>query len=127
MMEAKQRSALELIGSLGIDEIMLKPKKRYLRNNQVCVGDVDMAGIVDAKKGVLATRMLAFVFRGLSTSLTFPVGYFFVNQLTTEQLAKITRDVIKKVEEAGFKIIRLVADNASVNTKMFRLLDESKN
>ena len=86
-----------------------------------------MAGIVDAKKGVLATRMLAFVFRGLSTSLTFPVGYFFVNQLTAEQLAKITRDVIKKVEEAGFKIIRLVADNASVNTKMFRLLDESKN
>ena len=85
-------------------------------------GDPNMGGLVPCKDEKLANKMLAFCIRGLSTYMTFPVGYFFVKKLKAHQLRLLTLHVMAKVEEHGFKVTRLVADNAATNTSMFSML-----
>ena len=121
-LEVALMTELEKLGSLGFDEVMIKPGEEYLKNYDVLVGGVDMAGIVPVPEGRVATRTLAYVFRGLGTNVSFPVAYFFVDKMTAEELLTLTLHVIEKVEATGLKIVRLEADNHATNTKMFRLL-----
>ena len=51
------------------------------------------------------------------------MAYSLVNQLTAEELHDLTCHVIKEVEQTGYNIVRLVADDLAGNEKMFRLLN----
>lgn len=48
-----------------------------------------------------------------------PVGYYFTKCLTREQLELLALKGMKSVEEAGFQVVRLVANNRSTNCKFF--------
>jgi hypothetical protein len=43
--------------------------------------------------------------------------------MTAEELYKLTLQIIEEIEHIGFTAVGLVADNASTNTKMFKLLN----
>lgn len=92
------------------------------------IGQVDMGGVVDRENdGVLANKLLSFQLLGLSTAINVHVAYFLVNNLTAEELTKLTTYVIKEVEQATeVKIICLVTDNLSINVKMFSLLNNGE-
>jgi len=60
--------------------------------------------------------------KGISTNLTTLVAYFFVRQLKAEDLVKLIEAILNKIEQIGFKVIRLVADDFSVNQKAFKIL-----
>lgn len=113
-----------LLGNLEVDEMSIAKSKKYKRILGRKFGRCDMGGIVKASKQ-LANKMLAFVFCGLQIPYKIPVAYFLVNKLTGEQQYKLTVHVIKKIEEIGFKVHTLCADNASTNRKMFALFNPS--
>lgn len=60
--------------------------------------------------------MLNFFINGLTKKFDILVGSWPVNRLTADNLEALTLHVIEKV------IIRIVADNAAINTKLFKLL-----
>ena len=57
----------------------------------------------------------------MSTKYCIPCSYYFTKQLTGKQLYEKTLEVLKNIEECGFEVIRLVADNAKINLSMFKL------
>lgn len=124
-MEAKCRNDMQRIGSLILDEMTIAPAEQYDRNNQIYLGKVNVAGITPINEDNLANRTLGFVFSGLSTHYSIPVA--FVNKLTGQQLHDLTIHVIKELEKATFKVVRIVADNASINVACFKLLIPNSN
>jgi hypothetical protein len=88
------------------------------------VGHVDMAGIVEPKNNQkLANKLLTFAINGLCDSYCVIVGYFLVYKMTREELYKSTLHIIEEIEHIIFTAVGLIADNASTNTKMFKLLN----
>lgn len=120
-LEAEKLCEMEKKGTIAIDEMTLAQMEKWVRHLQKNIGTVDMGGIVDPSDPTqLASRMLAFVFVGLSTKIRIPVAFFLVDKLTADQLHQLTNAVVTQIEnETSFKIVRLVTDNLAVNTKMF--------
>lgn len=56
---------------------------------------------------------------GLTTKFSALVGSWPVAKLTGRQLFFLTVHVIKKLEEIGFSVERVVGDNAKINVKLF--------
>ncbi len=67
---------------------------------------------------VLANSFLNFLVTGLTKRYSALVGCWPV----AGQLFFLKIHVIKKLEGIGFKIVRIIGDNAKVNVKLFKLL-----
>ncbi|EFX64126.1 hypothetical protein DAPPUDRAFT_118526 [Daphnia pulex] len=94
--------------NIALDEVAIKPNETYARHADKLLGHVDMAGIVKAKnKEKLANKLLTFAMNGLANSFSIIVGYFLVNKMKAEELGA-------------------VADNASTNTKMLKLINQDR-
>ncbi|KAM7281505.1 uncharacterized protein ISCGN_005772 [Ixodes scapularis] len=119
--EAKLHSGQALKGSLVMDEMSLKQATTYQKQSDTVHGLVDLGG-AESDFGLqdhLATHLLCFLFVGLSTHYRLPVGYYFTKALTGEQLQLLALKVMASIEEAGFRVVRLVGDNHSSNCKVF--------
>ena len=122
--EFKKVSEKEAFGSLQIDEMKIKPLANYLAFSDKIVGYTSMNGIEKETEDKLATKLLCFLFSGLSSHYKIPVGYFFTSSLNGKQLHELTLHVIKLIEETGFIVLHIVADNAKVNVSLFNHLCE---
>ncbi|KAH7938025.1 hypothetical protein HPB49_019298 [Dermacentor silvarum] len=98
-----------------MDEMRIKPKLQYKQQDcfvgHAAVGEADDP----ANEPLLANSLLCFLINGLSTSYRITVSYFFTKSLSGSQLSQLVRSVIENVEESGFKVDRLVADNHKIN------------
>ncbi|KAH7933921.1 hypothetical protein HPB49_019155 [Dermacentor silvarum] len=102
--------------SLIMDEMRIKPKLQYNKQQDCFVGHAAVGEADDpANEPLLANSLLCFLINGLSTSYRITVSYFFTKSLSGSQLSQLVRSVIKNVEESGFKVDRLVADNHKIN------------
>ncbi|XP_037282313.2 uncharacterized protein LOC119170786 [Rhipicephalus microplus] len=72
----------------------------------------------------VANRLLCFVLRGLSTAYVITLGYFFTRCLRSELLRFMTMNVMKAVEDVGFRVTRIVTDNHQSNVALFKSLSE---
>ncbi|KAH6927348.1 hypothetical protein HPB50_001999 [Hyalomma asiaticum] len=93
-LEAPQSKICTLI----VDEMCIKPKLQYNKQQDCFVGHVDM-GVANEpeSEAVLANSLLCFVINGLSTSYRIPVSYFFTKGLNGFQLSKLIRDPIESL------------------------------
>jgi hypothetical protein len=109
--------------SLEIDEMAIDPKMRKIKQWDRIVDQVNTGGVLVVQDGkpILANRLLAFHMTGLSTAFKFPVEYFFVRRLTATDLFKLTQFVLEGLENKGFRVVRIVGDNASTNVKMLKM------
>ncbi len=73
---------------------------------------------------VLANKLLCFYLKGLSKRFKLPVSFHFVNSLTANQLHDLTMQVLKDVEDIGFRVARIATDNAKTNVKLFDKLNK---
>lgn len=55
-----------------------------------------------------------------------PVGYFFTKGCTGQQLAEVTRHVIRKTSEIGFDVVRVVTNNHKINVAAVEVLCEGE-
>ena len=118
-----QLSEVEMCGSVQVDETTIAPGEQYDRNLQHYVGAIDMGGIVpEPKDSKPANKIILFLFTGLSTHFKIPVAFYLVRDLTAEEQKALLEEVIKQLEQLGFKVIRVVVDNLSTNRKMFTLM-----
>lgn len=122
--EAQNLSPTQLLGSLIIDEMAIKPSLQYDKNRDSLVGQVDMNGLEKnlGLQNKLANHLLCFVFTSVCTYFKIPVSYFFTLNLNGDDLHILTLNVIKNLESTGFKVLRVVTDNLEVNTNMFKKL-----
>ncbi|KAH9367381.1 hypothetical protein HPB48_010176 [Haemaphysalis longicornis] len=113
--------------SLVVDEMRIKQRLEYHKQRDVFLGDVDVSKDLDhllsaSDKGELANSLLCFLLCGLHAKFKIPVGYFFTKGCTGELLAETIRHVIKKTEELGFQVVRLVTDNHRTNVAAMEIL-----
>lgn len=112
---------------LLIDEIAIKPGETYFKNVDKLIGHVDYGGVIETPKNeILANKLLTFAITGLRKRYTIIVGYFLVSKLTGHQLHSMTLHVLKEVEDMGYKVIGLSADNAKTNVVLFKMLSKNR-
>ena len=68
---------------------------------------------------MMYTMTLYFLYCGLPSRYRIPIGYFFASSLSGKQLRKLNLHAIKLIEEAGFIVLRIVADIAKVHVDLF--------
>lgn len=122
--EASLLSTKQHMATLIIDEASIKPKCVYDRKSDAVFGfrDKPNSDTSCSSKEILANRVLCFVLHGISSSYRIPCSYYFTKQLSGRDLYAWTKEVIAAVESCGFLVVRIVTDNYSSNTTMFKLM-----
>ncbi|KAH6926278.1 hypothetical protein HPB50_016221 [Hyalomma asiaticum] len=82
--------------------------------------------LLDSDTSELANSLLCFLLCGLHARFRIPVGYFFTRRCTGALLAETTKHVIKKTEELGFEIARIVSDNHKTNVAAMEILSRGQ-
>ncbi|XP_064480056.1 uncharacterized protein LOC135393663 [Ornithodoros turicata] len=109
--------------SLVIDEMQIKQKLQYNKQQDAFVGQVDYVPLnSDTKEPVLANSLLCFLLCGLSVSFRIPVAYFVTKGLKGDELSQLVLFVLEKVESIGFRVLRIVTDNHRVNVNAMKIL-----
>ncbi|KAF4531821.1 hypothetical protein B566_EDAN014875 [Ephemera danica] len=110
--------------SIAIDEMSLKERLIYERSTGKYHGLVDAEGVYENQIGdnmILANKLLCMVMHGLRKHFTIPVSYYFVRSLKGKEQHGLAVQTINVVESLGFRVIRVVVDNAKQNVMMFKL------
>lgn len=120
--EASMLSSKQHMASLIVDEAAIKPKCIYDRKADAVFGlrDKPANSMPCSSRETLANRVLCFVLHGITNSYRIPCSYYFTKQLSGRDLFAWIKEVISAVESCGFVIVRIVSDNYSANTTMFK-------
>ncbi|KAJ3651517.1 hypothetical protein Zmor_017552 [Zophobas morio] len=100
----------------------IKEKMIYSRSEDHIYGLDDVRSKVVGEKPKIANKMLCFVIHGLSTKSTIPAGYYFHASLTTSDFYTLEMDVLRTLTNCRFIVLKLVTDNMSSNTALFKKL-----
>lgn len=109
------------------DEVKVKEGIVYDKHNCRIVGFVDLGEVNNTfltleRSGLpVAKHILLFMVRGIFFKLNFPYAQFPTRDLTAEDLYPVVWEVIKNLECAGFRVVSLTGDKASVNRKFFNM------
>lgn len=113
------------------DEVKVKEGIVYNKHDCRIVGFVDIGDAnnaisefersIDGSPPPLAQHMLVFMVRGIFFRLNFPYAQFPTRDLSADALFPIVWQVVRSLEVAGFKVISLTGDKASVNRKFFQM------
>jgi hypothetical protein len=107
--------------ALVMDEMSIKEGLSYDSGQDLVEGFVP-----DTKD--YASQALVFMIRGLKEKWKQAVVYYLSKSaMKGEQLQKLLLDCIKKVEEAGLKVVVVIADQGSNNQNVFRRLGVTEN
>ena len=113
------------------DEVKIKQGLVYDKNKCAIIGFTDLGSVnntlhmfeqrvTDTGPNV-AKQKLVFMVRGLFIKLRFPYAQYPICGITADYLFPLAWEVVKHLECAGFKVISLTGDKASVNQKFFRM------
>ena len=113
------------------DEVKIKEGIVYDKHECRIVGFVDFGDVNSALmkfeeptttgRPAVAKHMLMFMVRGLFFKLNFPYAQYPTSDLSADLLYPIVWEVIRNLECAGYKVISLTGDKASVNKTFFRM------
>lgn len=91
-------------------------KKKY-------IGYVDYGHTVDTSDNQLeATSALVFLISAINAKFKIPVAYYLTDTMKAEELAKIIRDILLLVHEAGADSLSIIFNGTRVNLKTAKLL-----
>lgn len=74
----------------------------------------------------VAKHMLAFMVCGVFFKLNFPYAQYATTDLSADLLYPLVWEVVKHLECAGFRVISLTGDKASINQTFFRMNQSKK-
>ncbi|KAH6948106.1 hypothetical protein HPB50_022975 [Hyalomma asiaticum] len=117
--------------SLVVDEMRIRQKLQCNKQRDAFLGDVDLGADLNhllptSEKSQLANSLLCFLLCGQRGRFKIPVGYFFTKGCSGELLAKAIKLIIKKTEEVGYRILRLVTDNHKINVVEMEILSQGQ-
>lgn len=113
------------------DEVKIKEGIVYDKHNCRIIGFVNFGDLnnmllsfersINNQNNSVANHVLVFMVRGIFIQLNFPYAQFPTTDLSGDLLFPIVWEVVKNLESAGFKVMSLTGDKASVNRKFFRM------
>lgn len=118
--DAKEKGRTVLC-SLMLDEMAIR-KHVSLNGGQLC-GYVDLGnGTADDDSAPVAADALVLMAVSLNNSWKVPCAYFFVNGLSGEERANLIQECIRRLHDAGVKVVSLTCDGPSCHFSMLRHL-----
>ncbi len=75
----------------------------------------------DVTQKAVATHMLQFMVKGITSSATFLYSYFPTNGLTATQLYSIVRETVENLKLQNIRILAIVCDGHNVNRSFMKL------
>ncbi|KAJ1531379.1 hypothetical protein ONE63_000060 [Megalurothrips usitatus] len=79
------------------------------------------AALCETLRPPLASKILTFFIKGVSSNIKEAVATFGVDTLTKEQLYRWSWDVITKLERAGIAIIAFISDGSPINRAFIKM------
>jgi hypothetical protein len=104
--------------NIQIDGMKLKESVDYYAGQEL--------GFAENKrgKGKIATEMQAIMVSGTNSKLNEIVRLFPVANQTAAELEKVLLECVKFLQEVGFTILSVIADNHATNASLFKILTE---
>lgn len=123
--------------AIVFDEMKIKEGIIYNKHECRIVGFVNFGStnndllsfersIKESPDAPVAKHMLVFLVRGVFIRMQFPYAQYPTADLTADLLYPIVWEVVRSLECAGFKVISLTGDKASVNRTFFRMNQSKK-
>ena len=127
---AEMKEAHQKYVALLVDEMYVSKNLVYRKSDNALIGYVhlnhveeEMQRLENSLKGTtlveplqqLATKMLTYMVKGLTSNLKYVVASFPVNQLTKDMLYVRTWKVISRLERIEAKVLAIVSDGSAVN------------
>lgn len=107
-----------------MDEMAIRQQIEWNKSKQKFIGYVDFGSIIDESENLpVAKYALVYMLTGINQRWKIPVAYFFVNLLTAEERANITRKVLEFVATSGVNVIAMTFDGLSANISMCNKLN----
>ena len=104
----------EHVVNIELDEIHIKIKLSYQSGKLI--------GTADNNDQKPVTRIQCSMISSVLSNNKDVVSLIPVEKMKSQDLCKMTLDVINNVTKAGFPIVSIISDNNIVNRKMFLLL-----
>ena len=104
----------ERVVNIQVDEIHIKSKLSYQSGKLI--------GTADNNYQKPATRIQCFMISSVLSNNNDVVSFITVEKIKSQDVCKMTLDVIHNVTKAEFTIVSIISDNNKVNRKMFLLL-----
>ncbi|PIK36055.1 hypothetical protein BSL78_27120 [Apostichopus japonicus] len=120
--------------ALLMDEMKISSGLAFSRSTGRLIGFCDIGSISsemedfekrctsDKTEPVLASHVLLFMARGITTSLKFPVAYYATASLKASQLHEMTYEVITALKLMDLTVLCLVSDGAASNRRLYQNL-----
>lgn len=102
-----------LIGTLVFDEMSIKREARY--TGKSISGYIDFGDDTEKESTCLAKDALVFMFVCMNATWKVPVGYFFVNGVTTNQKKNLINQCLRVLHETGVKVAAITCDGANLS------------
>ncbi|XP_071964864.1 uncharacterized protein [Antedon mediterranea] len=124
--------------ALLIDEVKIESGPEFSKFTGNLVGFSDIGDLSNeiselerksnGKEEQLATHMLMVMMRGIFSDMNVSVGFFTTDSLKGSQLYQIMKEVIDKVEAAGFLVHGIIGDGSPSFRNLFKIsaLDGNK-
>lgn len=106
-------------GGLIFDEMSIRQAKLWKSGRNI--GHVDM-GHGNVNKERIATKAFVLMLVCLNENWKIPLGYFLVDNMSSEQIANTVRICIEKLYFVGVNINALVCDGCPSNIRALNIL-----
>lgn len=102
------------------DAMSIRSEIVYDKNTDKYWGYVDYGGIVTAANAEdVATEVLVFQIISLKSKFKCPIGYFFINKISSNVQAQIILTAIRLLSDIGFVVRSLTSDGAATNVATY--------
>lgn len=112
----KNKSRFDIMAVLVIDEMSIRRHIEW--DGQKLHEYVDKGTDIDSDHLVEAKEALVFLVTAINANLKVPAAYFLVDGVTGLQRDELVKQCLKKIHEAGIKIVRLTFDGCTANISM---------
>lgn len=106
------------ICSLVFDEIRIKKGIEWCPKTESYFGLMHTAESDDMDGLPMITDAIVFMICGINEFFKLPVAYYFIQKLNAEERAKLVKELIIEITNAGIEISNLTFDGYSANVAM---------
>lgn len=121
-----------LVCAILFDEMYIRRQIHWCQQSQKYFGYVtypvqDKIELKTSTHPPIAKMALVFMLRGVNQHFEFPLSYYFIDSLKSDQRVELLTDVIEKVTSCGIRVSNLTFDGYSSNFKMCKMLGADLN
>lgn len=116
-----KKSIKPVVCSLVFDEMAIREHLEW--DGKKYCGLVDFGGVVDDMQVGNATQALVFMLVCINEAWKVPVGYFFINSLTSTQKTELLKQCVHAVSDCSIIISNITFDGAAVNFSVLKQLN----